>query len=159
MRAAACVAGQVLTVSAIVIALAWSPRAYSEPGSQPRQQVEDGDARSDPPQQPEPVDKAVEEPDAAAQIVIVEGQVTNNLGAGEQGVAVSVYRQKEDGGKGGLIATAVTDEIGDFKVTSPEAVHGDVIVTLSKPHYAETVRQVHLGDEEFPPYLAEELEG
>ncbi|GAG25000.1 unnamed protein product, partial [marine sediment metagenome] len=117
------------------------------------------DAPYDPSQEPDTSDKTVEEPDAAARIVIVEGQVTNHIGAGEPGVTVSVHRQESDGAKGELIAKALTDELGDFKATSPEAVHGNVIVTLSKPDYAETVRRLHLGDEEFPPFLGEELEG
>jgi len=113
--------------------------------------------------EPQPTDNEQTEPKAEEPgpkpVKILEGQVTDRIGAGEAAVAVTVHRAKDDGSKGDPIASVTTDEFGDFAVTAPEPVRGEVIVTLSKPNFAEIVRHVTLGDDAFPPYLAETLEG
>ncbi len=92
-------------------------------------------------------------------IVIIEGQVTNYIGAGEQDVTVTARRKLDGGGSGDVIATATTDRMGDFALAVPEPFHGDVEVAFAKPLYAELTRDVQLGDDEYPPYLAVTLEG
>ncbi|MFQ5590543.1 MAG: carboxypeptidase regulatory-like domain-containing protein [Phycisphaerae bacterium] len=99
------------------------------------------------------------EPHADPKVVIIEGQVTNHIGGGERHVSVSVHAVGQDGDKGELISTAVTDQIGDFKVTSTSYIEGDVIVILSKPDYADTVRRLHLSRDKSPPFIAVQLEG
>ncbi len=159
LRDAVAVVSFLFVASTPGIAPAWSPRISSAPVSAGQEATGGSDPKVDAPRQLGPGDDTLEKPDVTTGVVIVEGQVINHIGAGEPGVTVSVYRQKGEGVKGDLIATAETDKLGDFKVTSAEAIHGDVIVTLSKPKYTETVRRIRLGDEEFPPFLAEELEG
>jgi peroxiredoxin len=117
------------------------------------------ESASDHSQAPEQVDTPATEEPAAREHVIVEGQVTDHIGAGHAGVTVTVRRKAEGGGEGELIATATTDELGDFKVTAPEPVHGEIVVTLSKPMYTPIVRELHVGDSEWPEFVAEQFEG
>ncbi|UCC30971.1 MAG: carboxypeptidase regulatory-like domain-containing protein, partial [Phycisphaerales bacterium] len=91
--------------------------------------------------------------------VVVEGQITDHIGAGQAGVSVTARRKTADGTIGDVIATTTTDEFGDFVITAPEPIRGDIVVTFSKPLYADMTREVNVGDDEFPPYLGEMLEG
>ena len=45
-----------------------------------------------------------------ASVLLVEGQITDGIGAGNEGVVVTVHRVQEDGAEGELIATTTTDE-------------------------------------------------
>ncbi len=94
-----------------------------------------------------------------AKFVLVEGQITDPMGAGQQNVTVTVRRKAPDGSKGEIIADTTTDAMGDFVVASPEPIQGDVWVTFSKPKFADLVREVHVGDGDSPPFLGEVLEG
>lgn len=110
----------------------------------------------------QPPDRAVRPPAVATEtsrFVIVEGQVTNAVGAGQMDVTVTVRRATKGGGQGGRIAKTTTDAFGDFVVTAAEAVQGDVVVIFTKTHYADLVREVSIAAGEWPPYLALELEG
>ena len=98
-------------------------------------------------------------PVAPAKIVIVEGQVTDPIGAGQQNVTITVRWKTADAGKGDVIATTTTDAMGDFVVSAPEPIKGDVWVTMSKPQFAELVKEVRLGENDSPPFLGEVLEG
>ncbi len=91
--------------------------------------------------------------------VIVEGQVTDPVGAGQEGVTVTVRRPGNQGREGALIAEATTDTFGDFVVTTTEPLQGDVVVVFTKPHYADLVREVRIKPDELPPFLAVGLEG
>jgi peroxiredoxin len=130
--------------------MAASVLAWASPGQEP------------PSGEPQPADAAdtpaAEEPQAKKHVV-VEGQVIDSVGAGHEGVVVSVRRKAKEGGEGELIGTATTDELGDFKVTAAEPIRGDVVVTFSKPMYATLVREVHVGESEWPEFLAEQLGG
>ncbi len=92
-------------------------------------------------------------------VVIVEGQVTDHVGAGQKDVAVTVRRKSKDDGDAELIAATTTDEFGDFAVTTVEPVHGQILVLFSKPFYADLTRELYVDDDEFPPFLAETLPG
>jgi len=96
---------------------------------------------------------------APAKFVIVEGQVTDPIGAGQQNVTITVRWKSADGGKGDVIATTTTDAMGDFVVTSPDPIKGDVWVTMSKPQFADLVKEVRVGETDSPPFLGEVLEG
>ncbi len=100
-----------------------------------------------------------EEASTKKKFVIVEGQVTDQMGAGQVGVVVTVRRKRDDGKPGELLGEAKTDSFGDFEVRSDTPVRGDFVVTLSKEQFAEMIREVSMGDDDLPPYLAETLEG
>ncbi len=91
--------------------------------------------------------------------VIVEGQITDHIGAGQKNVAVTARLKADDGGEGELVGETITSDFGDFKITSPEPVRGDIIVTFSKRLYEDLTRELHVGDDEFPPFIAETLAG
>jgi len=100
-----------------------------------------------------------DKPVAPAKIVIIEGQVTDPIGAGQRDVTVTMRWKTADGGKGEIIAATTTDAMGDFVVTSTDPVKGDVWVTMSKARFADLVREVRLGHGDSPPFLGEVLEG
>ncbi len=100
-----------------------------------------------------------DKPAAPAKFVIVEGQVTDPIGAGQQNVTITVRRKAPDGSKGDLIASTTTDAMGDFVVTSSEPIKGDVWVTMSKPQFADLVKEARLGESDAPIFLGEVLEG
>ena len=91
--------------------------------------------------------------------VLVEGQITDYIGAGQEGVSVTVYRKNADDSPGEIIATTTTDKLGDFVIRTPELIRGDVVITFSKPLYSDLTRELHIDDDEYPPYLAEVLTG
>lgn len=92
-------------------------------------------------------------------VVLVEGQVTNYVGGGHAGVSVTVALKDEHGQAGQIVASAVTDALGDFVVKASDRVEGDVLVKFTAPQYAELVRELHLEESEYPPFLAETLDG
>jgi thiol-disulfide isomerase/thioredoxin len=100
-----------------------------------------------------------DKPTSSAKFVMVEGQVTDPIGAGQQNVTVTVRWKAADGSKGDVIASATTDAMGDFVVTSPDPIKGDVWVTMSKPQFADLVKEVRLGESDAPIFLGEVLEG
>ena len=81
----------------------------------------------------------------AESFVIAQGQVTDHIGAGQEGVTVTVRRKPEANGEGELIATTTTDAFGDFTVTAPEPVRGDVVITFTKPDYVPLIRELPIG--------------
>jgi hypothetical protein len=115
--------------------------------------------KTDPPSPPTQGEKDAPEEETTPEYVLVEGQVTDHIGAGHSDVAVTVRRKTEDGSEGELIATTTTDQVGDFKVTTPEPVQGDIVVTLTKPMYTTIVRELHVGDSQWPAFLAEQFQG
>jgi thiol-disulfide isomerase/thioredoxin len=100
-----------------------------------------------------------DQPTPPDKFIIVEGQVTDRLGAGQENVTVTVRRKATDGSQGDVLATATSNALGDFAVTSSERITGDVWVTLSKPKFADLVREIHVGESDTPPFLGEVLEG
>lgn len=110
--------------------------------------------------QPKDVSTTPAEPKQDAEaFVLVEGQVTDHIGAGQEGVSITARRKIDGGGPGDVIATTTTDKLGDFVIRVKEPIRGDIVVTFSKPLYADLTRELHVGDDEFPPYLAEVLTG
>ncbi|MEK6675400.1 MAG: carboxypeptidase regulatory-like domain-containing protein [Planctomycetota bacterium] len=97
--------------------------------------------------------------DETPPVVIIEGQVTDSLGAGGNQVKVTVWRQSEDGSKGEMIGTAATDSKGDFKVRSSGVTKGTLVVEFEKESYALLSRIVEMTDQELPVFLGEELIG
>ena len=139
---------------AAIVAIALIPTAAAQtpdPSDAATDKPEiDKSATEDAPAEEEPVKK---------KFVIVEGQVTDQIGAGQIGVEVTARRKRKDGKPGEVLGVATTDALGDFEVRSDTRVRGDVVVTLSKKQYADLIREASLGDDELPPYLAETLEG
>ncbi len=99
------------------------------------------------------------EDDNSSSIILVEGQVTDHIGQGQADVKVTVHLKKDDGSLGELITETLTDDIGDFSLTTSNPVHDDCIVTITKESFKVITREIHIGDDEFPPFLAETLEG
>ena len=114
---------------------------------------------NDPPKPPSTQDQPAAPRQPVAGFVIVEGQVTDHIGAGQSGVTIVVQRKKNKDAEGEVIATSTTNEFGDFAVTSSRPVRGDVVVTMSKPLYEDSTRELHLDGDGLPPFLAETLAG
>ncbi|MFQ5495650.1 MAG: carboxypeptidase-like regulatory domain-containing protein, partial [Phycisphaerae bacterium] len=107
-----------------------------------------------------PAGAAVETGAKPPPFVLVEGQITDLTGGGQEGASVIVRRQREDGKPGEVLGRGTTDKLGDFRVTSKKRIRGDIVVTVSMPKFSDLTRTFHLSDDdEFPPYLAEALEG
>ncbi len=111
-----------------------------------------------PPAKPQAVGTENAEGAPVEPVVLVEGQITDHIGGGQIGVTVTVTMTAEDGSTK-LVGTTTTDDVGDFKVTAPEPIDGDIVVTFAKKGFADLVKEIHLGDDEFPPFLAETLPG
>jgi len=99
------------------------------------------------------------EPESQPVVLLLEGQVTDALGAGLEDVTVTVHRETDGGGKGEQIASVATDRYGDFRVTASRPLVGEFLVSFSKPNHADLVRHVQLGEDEAPPFLGEQLDG
>lgn len=95
----------------------------------------------------------------AAKIVLAEGQVLNHIGGGEAGAIVTLTRRNPDGSFGTVLATATSDELGDFRLMGVEALKGPAVVRIEKKGYAVILRDVILGEGEYPPFVDAELEG
>ncbi len=91
--------------------------------------------------------------------VRLEGQVTNSTGAGLAGVQIDVFECKDDGTKGAQLAKTQTDDFGDFQIRTKDDIHAEVIVAITKVTFKTIEHKIHLGDESYPPYLAETLTG
>ena len=92
-------------------------------------------------------------------VLILEGQVTNLIGAGIKEADVTVRWKGKDGSPGDVISSTKSDKLGDFKIELPRPIHGDVVVTLSKSSFDDVVEHVHLGDDDYPPFVVGTLEG
>lgn len=116
-----------------------------------------------PPDEPSQPSQPAGEPDgektAENSLVLVEGQVTDHMGGGQPGVTVAVRRKGTGDARGDVIATATTDRYGDFVVRTSSPVKGDVVVEFTKSNYTSLTRELHLGDDKYPPFVAETLEG
>lgn len=123
------------------------------------------DTPPDPPKPADSGDKPAPPPAAdvpkpeAPSIVIIEGQVTDQVGAGQTEVTVTLRRKSASDEPGETVATAKTDRFGDFVIKRPERLRGDFTVTFSKAQYSDLTRDIHLGDADDPPFLAEALQG
>lgn len=128
-------------------------------------QAEVADAPSDPPAKPatqnndDSQQTPSPEPITPPTVIILEGQVTNHIGGGHKDVKITLARKNADGSPGDVVIEFTTDELGDFSVSREQPLHGDFVVTFIVEQYKPLVREVHLGDDQFPPYLAETLEG
>ncbi len=91
------------------------------------------------------------------QHLIVEGQVFDHVGAGVSGAEVRVFVPV--GANREEIASATTDEMGDFKVHHTEPVHGKLIVTFAKPGFKPHEIEVESVPDEFPPFIDHRLQG
>ncbi|MGB2988007.1 MAG: carboxypeptidase-like regulatory domain-containing protein [Phycisphaerae bacterium] len=114
---------------------------------------------SQPPSVPDAADAPTQQEQPAEEFVIVEGQITDHIGAGQKDVTVTVRRKTENAAEGEIIATTTTDKLGDFAVRVSKPIRGDIVVTFTKPQYAELTHELHIGDDEFPPFIAGMLEG
>jgi len=93
-----------------------------------------------------------------ARYVIVEGQVFDFIGAGVKDAEVHVFVQS-DGGRD-EIASATTDEMGDFKITRTEPLRGKLILTFAKPGFKRHEVEVEYDpDDEFPPFVDYPMQG
>ncbi len=133
--------------------------AFASPGEPPANGADQKKGQS-PGADPAP-DKS-ETPDSEPEeklVLILEGQITNLIGAGVVDVDVTVRRKGKDGKPGEVISSTKSDKLGDFKIELPEPIHGDVVVTMAKASYQDVVEAVHLGDDDYPPFVVATLEG
>ena len=106
---------------------------------------------------PETAETTDEQP--VALVKIAEGQITDYVGRGQAGVTITVRVKGESDGQGEVLATTTSDELGDFAIEVPTAIHGEIVVTFKKAMFAETVRTVRVGGGEPPAFIDVELEG
>jgi len=97
-------------------------------------------------------------PNEQSQVTIVEGQITDSIGLGLEGVAVEMYQRMPDGSRGRLLAKTETTKLGDFKVTNATPIKEKAIVVFNKKQFAELAREIELGGEEVP-FVGETLQG
>jgi peroxiredoxin len=99
-------------------------------------------------------------PDAPKEETIVVGQVFDLIGAGVEGVSVKATLVGAEGEAGQELATAESDEMGDFRVVLPGKHRGKVEITLTKKGFAEERRTVEIDpDADFPPFVDVEMSG
>jgi thiol-disulfide isomerase/thioredoxin len=103
-------------------------------------------------------DAAPREPSPPA-VTILEGQVTNAIGAGVAGAKVSVRRKGDTNAPDEVIGAAVTNEMGDFAITAAGAIVGLVVVTVEGEKYTASTHEITLIAEPPPPFLAVNLTG
>ena len=96
------------------------------------------------------------QPEASA---LVEGQVFDSLGGGVEGVEVSLWPKDEDDVGSTPIATAKTDEYGDFQIVHDTPLSGEHVVLFKKDGYAHVRRTVELGSGDWPPFIDLSLPG
>ncbi|MCC7294179.1 MAG: carboxypeptidase regulatory-like domain-containing protein [Phycisphaerales bacterium] len=92
-------------------------------------------------------------------VVLVEGQVINFIGGGERDVKVTLHRKAADGTLGEPLASTTTDGMGDFKLVAAAQLSGEAVVRILKTGYAPMLKDVKLGEGEFPPFVDAALEG
>ena len=98
-------------------------------------------------------------PPVPAGVVILEGQITNAVGAGHEDIKITVRHKTDDGSDGELIATTTTDEYGDFAVHTEQALRAKVVVTLTADNYKPLVLEFDLDPEQPAPFIGQDLEG
>ncbi len=112
----------------------------------------------------EPLPTAHDQPVTENSVVVVEGQILDYMGGGQQGVTVTVNHigEKDQSGemvKGEIVASTTTDQYGDFSIEVNEELHGDYFVTFSKSTFTDLIKEVHLGHDDTPVFISEILEG
>jgi len=104
--------------------------------------------------------QASEEAEAPPEsIVLVEGQTTDSCGMGLEDLPVVLRRKASGDNDGEIIAKTTTDEFGDFVLLAPEAVSGDVVLTVSKTTYADLIQELHLDPDEEAPFVGAGMVG
>ncbi len=107
--------------------------------------------------------RAAAEPPPASpppKTTVIEGQVFNAYGAGVSGAQVRISRPAAATGPGPTLATAVTNETGDFQLTITEVVTGKVLVTINAAGYAPATHELEIDpDDDLPPFVDVELAG
>ena len=97
-------------------------------------------------------------PTAVAGQIVVEGQALNDLGGGVVDAEVSIEATAGEGKSGKVLATGQTNKTGDFKLTLPEGVAGEVVVKISAEGFAAFSETVDLAEDD-EPYVVAELAG
>ncbi|MCG3129901.1 MAG: Thiol-disulfide oxidoreductase ResA [Phycisphaerae bacterium] len=92
-------------------------------------------------------------------VTLIEGQVLNYIGGGEQGVKVSLHASASDGSPGELLGAAVTDGLGDFRITAEKARTCNALVRFEKTGFSVIEKPVKLVAGESPPFVDAELAG
>ncbi|MBI4717405.1 MAG: carboxypeptidase regulatory-like domain-containing protein [Planctomycetes bacterium] len=109
--------------------------------------------------EPQLPDATADTPPASDSVLLVEGQVTDDMGVGQRGTRVVLRRAAEEGAEGEVLAETTTDELGDFALRRLEPVYGKMAVAFERPSYARAVETVELAEGEPAPFLAITLEG
>jgi len=91
---------------------------------------------------------------------VVEGQVFDHLGAGVKDAKITASRPAEGQTPERKLATATTDETGDFRLLLPGKVSGKIVVEVRRTGYTPATREVEIDpDDPLPPFVDIELSG
>lgn len=92
-------------------------------------------------------------------VTLIEGQVLNYIGGGEQGVKVTLHASASDGSPAELLGSAVTDGLGDFRITAEKGRTCDALIRFEKTGFSVIEKPVKLVAGEPPPFIDAELAG
>ncbi len=95
---------------------------------------------------------------ADAEFVLVEGQITDQMGVALSGVTIVAHPSGRVGESVAPLATAESDAMGDFVLAAPKPFQGKITLTFTKSMFATLTREVEAGGEDVP-YLGESLHG
>ncbi|MCO6438755.1 MAG: carboxypeptidase regulatory-like domain-containing protein [Phycisphaerae bacterium] len=108
---------------------------------------------------PENGDKTDADVDKSPAVVVVSGQVTDDLGQGQLDVAVQLFpTQDSESGKEPVLE-GTTDEMGDFTLRAAEPLEGAFVLVLTKAGYAPYREELHLEKGKPSPFVGVTLEG
>jgi len=91
--------------------------------------------------------------------LLVEGQITGSTGVGLKGVTVALHRAGDDPTVEQPLATADTNEVGDFSIRTPQAMAGKFLVSFRKDQFAEHREEIEVEREGQPPFIGVTLSG
>lgn len=91
--------------------------------------------------------------------LIVEGQITDAIGGGLQGVSVTLRRKASGDEPGELLGTTSTDGAGDFAIKSEKPVLGELVIEFTKEKHAPIRHEFSLQEGDGPKFFGEQMEG
>lgn len=94
-----------------------------------------------------------------AGVVIAEGQVTDAMGGGQQGVTVTLRRKGTGDVEGELIGTTTTDATGDFQIKAEKPLVGELVIEFTKAKHAPIRHEFTLNEGDGAKFFGEELSG
>lgn len=105
-----------------------------------------------------PLAWGAEDTPGETQYVLVEGQVTDQMGTGLSLVEIVARPMAKPGETTEPLGSTTTDVLGDFLLSASKPYKGKIVLTFTKPMFASLTREVEVGGEDLP-YLGESLRG